>query len=462
MIFLALRNVARSWSHHGPVALYFGLALALVMLGQGFLENADRNLRTVYPGALTGDVLVRPATELRWTLFGSADALWGDSSLAPVLVAGDALRKDLAARAGVEAAAGVLTGPALADLEGTHHPVWVFGIETDHWQAALPSLVPDRPWSDGAFLSPALAAELGGPSELRLLYSSGQDFQIVNSSVVGVARPPVLLATLDHSLWIDAAAARHLFGRETAPAPVPIAAGEADLLNGDEADLFGGPVEVPPTVPQAALPGPPPSGAEADGGPAWNFVVVRLADPTSAEAVARHWTEAWRSEGRGVEAVTWRNAAGGSSLYVVWLQGLLAIGLLLLALIGAGSLVNAMTGIVVERTAEVGTLRALGASKALVYRLFGLEAFLVVGLGSAAALAFTGAVSGLLGVVPVQVSNAVFTTLVGGRGVQIALSPGVLAADLVAVALLAWAGTALPLVGPLGQDVIRSLEKAPE
>jgi len=458
MMFLAWRNVARSWSHHGPVAVYFGVALALVMIGQGILAGADHNLRSVYPRALTGDLCVIVDSNPAWTLFGQGDALWGDSSVPPVVPGSGELLADVLHRPGVEAASGLVAGPALVDQSGTHHPVWVFGAEPMSLGLALPGLVPSSPWtSRGAWLSGALNEDLGTPSEVTLLYSSGQDFQMVQAPVVGTAGASSPVAALDHVLWVDVESARHLLGLNTA-APVPVAAGEADLLGSDEAALFGdGPVSevaTPVSVP----------GESASAGPAvsWNFLVVRLAPGFDPKAVARVWNLAWQSQHRGVKAMEWREAAGGSALYVVWLQGVLAIGVGLLAMVGGGSLVNAMTGVVVERTAEVGTLRALGATRFRVFVLFCVEALLVVAAGFAIAFLVTEATQLLLNLGVWRVQNQLFGTLMGSRGPQMALDGVTLGLDAAVVVALTLGATWLPLRRVLAVDVVRALEQVPE
>ena len=82
---------------------------------------------------------------------------------------------------------------------------------------------------------------------------------------------------------------------------------------------------------------------------------------------------------------------------------------------------------VIERTKEIGVLRALGARKKDVSRIFRSEAIILGGLSGVIALLFSLAIDGLI--------NLVLNTLAGVSGIAALNLPIVLIMMLLAIAL---------------------------
>jgi putative ABC transport system permease protein len=110
-------------------------------------------------------------------------------------------------------------------------------------------------------------------------------------------------------------------------------------------------------------------------------IAIRLKDPTRvADAAAR------LQQLPGAQVVTLTEMMGTFLNLVGSVRTLvLAIGILAVA-ISALSVFNTMLAAVLERTAELGVLRAIGASRLAVFRLIALEALLLSLLGGAAGL----------------------------------------------------------------------------
>ena len=121
-----------------------------------------------------------------------------------------------------------------------------------------------------------------------------------------------------------------------------------------------------------------------------------------------------------------KQSESANTLYV------LVVGIAVLAGIGAGfGAANNMYAAVQARTAEIGTLRALGFSRAAILTSFQVEALAVAGLGF------------VLGAVCALVLSACLRVLLGGIGFGAAtftinvITLNVSAADLVAALVLA-------------------------
>ncbi|MBL8326840.1 MAG: ABC transporter permease [Rubrivivax sp.] len=116
---------------------------------------------------------------------------------------------------------------------------------------------------------------------------------------------------------------------------------------------------------------------------------------------------------------------------------------------------NAMAMAIIERTREVGTLRALGTLPGQLVRSFALEGLVLGGAGALlGALAALGIAVGLL-VFPVQMPPPPGRTV--GYPLQVAIDPALYALTLAAVLLLATLASALVARRTVNQPVVAAL-----
>jgi putative ABC transport system permease protein len=102
---------------------------------------------------------------------------------------------------------------------------------------------------------------------------------------------------------------------------------------------------------------------------------------------------------------------------------------------------NAMAMAIIERTREIGTLRALGTLPSQLLRTLALEGMLLGGAGALLGAALAGAISLLLYVVPVQMPPPPGRS--SGYPLTIEVDPLMFAATVLAMLLLAMAAAAL-------------------
>jgi putative ABC transport system permease protein len=101
-------------------------------------------------------------------------------------------------------------------------------------------------------------------------------------------------------------------------------------------------------------------------------------------------------------------------------QGLVVLQLIFgagMVTIGAGALIILMNGIVIavlERRGEIGTMRALGATKQFVRRLFAVETLAIVTAASLAGLALGAMASLLVSREGIVLANSALISLFGG------------------------------------------------
>ncbi|MBA3006108.1 MAG: ABC transporter permease [Proteobacteria bacterium] len=118
-------------------------------------------------------------------------------------------------------------------------------------------------------------------------------------------------------------------------------------------------------------------------------ITVLLPDVTQTEAVRMQLVTQLKAAGFDLEINTWEELSvfyrQVKSMFDMIFGFLLAIVVSIIVM----SITNAMTMSVIERTREIGTLRAIGVHRSSVVRLFATEALLMVMLGCLAGLTLT-------------------------------------------------------------------------
>ena len=131
---------------------------------------------------------------------------------------------------------------------------------------------------------------------------------------------------------------------------------------------------------------------QIDGGLARNAAVL-LDDPAKLEATRETLERVIDEKDLGVTVVDWQSAAGVVGQFITVIRLVLYVSIIIIFLVALVIINNSMVMATVERTGEIGTLRAIGAPRWYVSALFVLETTI---LGLAAGLA--GCVVGAAGI----------------------------------------------------------------
>ncbi|MFP4153835.1 MAG: ABC transporter permease, partial [Alkalispirochaeta sp.] len=178
---------------------------------------------------------------------------------------------------------------------------------------------------------------------------------------------------------------------------------------------------------------------------AWNFLLVSLRDPADRAGVIGWLERNGYSEDAGYRVRDWYRTVGGNASLVRYLQYLFNAGLVFVALGATIIATNALVLSVLERTKEIGTMRALGGGKGRIGGMIALETLIVVtGAGLLGILAGTVGVHVLNGA-DVVVENQYIRILFGGESVQGSVSVSLVVNHIVAAVALAAVSVLYPL-----------------
>jgi putative ABC transport system permease protein len=433
MLFrLALRNLAKTLPKRLAFGSFFAATMALLFLGNTLFENSDRGLATTYVDSFTGQASFSAPSPEMFTIFGSDLPLIGEFLILPVLPDAEGLRQ--AITKAHPAAQTIPQISALGQLELLNYKanVPVFGVDFSDYFHFFPALrlvsgtlpaageravLLTKPQAD------QVAASIGRsllPSDL-LTISYAVENSVVTRKVrfAGVYTYPAADQILDKIVLTDPDTARaldgYLYGNNEAKPLDPKIQG---LLTGDLEDMFSGPDATPGATP---TPTPLPSADKAPvgSGPAWNFLLVRAPDRTDAQLLAELKA---LPESRTLQVRDWRDTAGGAALIAWFLRIVFNLGLAFIAVVSCLILINSLSLTILERTREIGTMRALGAERSFVGGLIAWETLLLVfGMGLAG-VALGALATLLLNVAHLPLNNDYIASLFGSRVLHLELS----------------------------------------
>jgi ABC-type lipoprotein release transport system permease subunit len=185
------------------------------------------------------------------------------------------------------------------------------------------------------------------------------------------------------------------------------------------------------------------SQAEIDGGIVRNAAILLKPDADLRDAMA-HVQEVSQREGLGLRVADWREASGLVGQFVGVIYGVLAVSILVIFVVALVVMNNSMVMATLERTREIGTLRAIGAQRSEILKMFLVEATVLGLLFGAIGAALGGGLIAWLGVKGLPAANDVMVFLFAGPRLYPSLGLGHVLFALVTVTLVSVGSTLYP------------------
>jgi len=478
LIRIAIRNLIRRGRKTVVVVLLIAAGVAAFFLGNAVLESSIGGIQRTFADNFTADLSISARSDQSFSLFGPDVPVIGDYEAEPVIVSAADAGERASQTPGVEASAYVLSTPVLLDAGGVNGPgLGIGAIAGEYFKVfSAPRFTlgapPEAGSSAWAVITDEWASELGAargrpvvPGEkLALSVVRNQTFTIREATLVGIVHYEPANAALKHLVITDGRILRALSGysQTDAAPPAGSAAGAPPSAQSQDADLdslFSGGGSGKTADPARASSAPisvdelkdllreaRQAGARKEeaalghDGP-WHFILLRTAAGENKARVAADLRRELAAAHLSVQVRDWRGTAGGAATYVFLMQIVLYVGVCMLGGIVLILTMNSLVMSVFERTSEIGMMRAIGAQRGFVQRLFIVETSALTLFSG-----FTGMLAGLalvaiLNRVPLKLSNQVLVLLFGGTSLHPGISGwnaaiSVLAA--VVLGLVAW------------------------
>jgi putative ABC transport system permease protein len=509
---IALRNLREHRSKSIIVGTLLALGVVILVVGNAFMDTAAEGLRSTFTANYTGDVMVSGKSKDPISLFGvlatgggfeptpvipdfaevraAIEATPGLSSVAPQLTSfaqiglgGEWSANGFAILFGIDPATYFKAFDAIKIVEGRALEPGDIGIMISTEQAsrlgkrfrADPELRRDRALkaavrADDFEENPLLEVHVG--DELILQGFSSGGISAARAEVIGIYEPLADSEANSIFVYCDADTVRLLddltLGRDEASLP---SEAEAALLSDtDDEDLFGGEEETVAASTDSGSIGATAEEAIAQAGlevertptlldsGAWHFLLARASGEQEAVRAIASLNATFAERGIAAYAQDWKAAAGPFAITIDMIRIVFNAAVIILAVVALIIMMNTLLISVLERTYEIGTMRALGSGRFFVTKMFFAEALTLSTIAGIAGVAIGLSAILILNSLGIPTDNPFFSLLLGGKTLSLSVNPLSIVSSAVLVALVAVFANAYPLAIALRIPPVRAMQ----
>lgn len=471
---IAVRNLTQHRTKTLIIGSLIAIAIMLTFVGNSVIATMRSSMTRSFTEVYTGEILVTSSEGLGSGVFGAQSEDMMSPPVIPVLKDYDRALERVKAVQELKTWTHQMSGYVMYNFEekGMSFSL-VFGVDPDHYWQAMDNvnILEGRrleSGEEGIMLNVDLRDSLRDdlqvevkPGDMIQLNSYGDmGMKIREVPVVGIFEFTSANTRIFTPSFVDVRTLRVLMGRYAGPAEkVEVSPEATELLEQDLDALFGGdsfvleetaepaPAEITsaPVDEETLLGVLGDSSARApvsdpDDG-SWHFIVVRLEEGVNPAPVIARLNAEFAAEGVEARAQGWEISATPDSLTFMFLGIVFNVAMWLLSVVSVIIIMNTLVISVMERTSEIGTMRALGAQKRFVRRMFIYETLSITVIAGAVGIVLGIAVTLVLGAAGIPADNDFLAVIYGGGTLRPAISAGSFVqvlALIVFIGLTAW------------------------
>jgi putative ABC transport system permease protein len=146
----------------------------------------------------------------------------------------------------------------------------------------------------------------------------------------------------------------------------------------------------------------------------WHYILARVDNPRRIEATIADMNEFFEAVGIDAQAGNWEVAAGPFATTADVIRTVFNVAIIVIGIVAIIIMMNTLVISVMERTSEIGTMRALGAQKGFVWRMFTWEILVITTIFGTIGVATALAIIGALHLIGIPATNTFLTVLFAG------------------------------------------------
>ena len=153
---------------------------------------------------------------------------------------------------------------------------------------------------------------------------------------------------------------------------------------------------------------------------------MKVNNPLQTNAIIAQLNQKFKEAGLDVYAMDWRAAAYSYSQSVEGIGLVFNILIIILAIVVFIIIMNTMIVSVIERTGEIGTMRAIGAEKKFVRRLFMSETLILTSISSVVGVIVAGIIMAIFNSLNITITNSIAKMILGGGLLRFSPTPAII------------------------------------
>jgi len=466
---VTLRMAFRNLIEHKAKSLIVGILLALGMLimvlGNAFLDASKRGIQSSFTKNYTGDVIITGVADGPVSLFGVQSV--GGMEETPIVpdyekvIAYASSLPGVAKASGTASSYGIVSDEAAGESEDGDEDeaqdmsaaiMMLFGVDAPRYWELFDTVELEsgeflRPGQRGIMiasdrlekLAKYVKRELAIGDELLIQGFGAAGIRLRSVPIVGTFKRVTDGAGPEQLTYIDIDTLRVLSGMTVGAAEaIELSDKETSMLALDDLDSLFDDSDFGSIESATASSGTALTEAEfatllgdtsarerlnmADTG-AWHSILLRLDDPSRAAAVAAELNAWFAKEGIAANAGDWQKAAGPYAQSVDVLRIVFTVAIVILAVVSIIIIMNTLVVSIIERTGEIGTMRALGGGKGFVRRLFAMETITLAVVFGVIGIVLSFIAAGVVNAIGIEASNEFLQILFGGKVLRASIAP---------------------------------------
>lgn len=381
MLFkLAFKNILSRRSS-AVIILFMSFAAVLLVVSNAIFDSTEKGIQNSFTESFTGDFIIRPVSKAPLSLFGDETPITGELTEVEKLVPYESIVDTLSTQSLISNFIPQVSGVARLENGKKRKTMSLFGVQGDIYLDMMKGakLVEGRAYTfdeKGMIVSDKVATELGITvgTTVQFTISDGTSFRIRAVPVTGIISYESPNAIFERFVLVNPDTVRDIMDIADSYSYDDSSFAEETInlldedLNFD--DLFSAAGDVDAIFQDSSLMDVS-SSVEVQEintavNTAWNYLVCKVQDGTDVNQIIKKLNKEFKLREWPVEAVNWRHAAGSTALYLYWMRMIFNIGVLIVMFAGFIVVNNTLVVSVLDRTREIGTMRALGASSLFV------------------------------------------------------------------------------------------------
>lgn len=381
MLFkLAFKNIISRRSS-AVIILFMSFAAVLLVVSNAIFDSTEKGIQNSFTESFTGDFIIRPISKAPLSLFGDETPITGELTEIEKLVPYESIVDTLSTQSLISNFIPQVSGIAILENGKKRKNMSLFGVQGDIYLDMMKGakLVEGRAYTfdeKGMIISDKVATELGITvgTTVQFTISDGTSFRIRAVPVTGIISYESPNVIFERFVLVNPDTVRDIMDIADSYSYDDSSFAEETInlldedLNFD--DLFSVAGDVDAIFQDSSLMDTSASvevqEIDTAVNTAWNYLVCKVQDGADANQIIKKLNKEFKSREWPVEAVNWRHAAGSTALYLYWMRMIFNIGILIVMAAGFIVVNNTLVISVLDRTREIGTMRALGASSLFV------------------------------------------------------------------------------------------------
>ena len=473
MLFkLAFKNILSRRSS-AVIILFMSFAAVLLVVSNAIFDSTEKGVQTSFTESFTGDFIIRPVSQATLSLFGDETPITGELTVIEKLLPYESIVELISSHPAISDFIPQVSGIAMLENGKARKTMSLFGVQGDSYIDMMEGirLIEGRAYGyneKGMIVSDKVAAELGITvgKTVQFTIADGTSFRIRAVPVTGIisyespnviferftlVNPDTVREIMDISdsySYDDTSFAEdtvNLLDEDLNFDDLFSSAGDVDAIFEDISDSF--------------------VSTEAAGGEfenvqntAWNYLVCKVQDGADVNQVIKKLNKEFKSKEWPVEAVNWRHAAGSTALYLYWMRMIFNIGILIVMAAGFIVVNNTLVISVLDRTREIGTMRALGASSLFVSLQCMIETVSMALVSGVIGCLLGGLVASGLTSMEITFTNSFLIQLFGEGALVVGVSFGTVVKILFLMLCLGILGWIYPVITALKVQPIEAIQ----